>query len=67
MEHDMAYRRKDRNHPPPFWLTFSYFWPNPKIGRWHKRRLSKARRRAWRDPHTRGLAGVESTTNWKGW
>lgn len=45
----------------------------PKCGRnrgdgWFKRRLSKLRRRAWRNPdHPRGLAGLESRVNWKDW
>lgn len=36
-------------------------------GRWMKRILSKARRRAWKDSHERGLVGIESECNWKGW
>jgi len=51
----------------PWWLSFTQVWSGRGIGRWWKRRLSKVRRRAWRDPHQRGLAGIESTVNWKDW
>ena len=50
----------------PF-LNFTSLWAGSKISRYMKRRLSKARRRSWKDPRGRGLAGVESECNWKGW
>jgi len=42
-------------------------WGSRGEGRYYKRRLSKARRRAWRDPHRRGLLHWESICNWKNW
>jgi hypothetical protein len=51
----------------PGWVSFTRVWGSRGAGRWWKRRLSKARRRAWRDTHKRGLSGVESTVNWKDW
>jgi hypothetical protein len=56
----------------PAWVTFSETWGNvPHIGRWYKRRLSKARRRYVRDLLRFGRAkeptGIESEVNWKGW
>lgn len=52
----------------PWWISFSQCWSDtPGEGRFWKRKLSKARRRAWRDPHQRGLAGLESTVNYKTW
>lgn len=43
-------------------------WSCPGKGRYWKRRLSKVRRRAWKDPrHPRGLRGIESICNYKGW
>ena len=40
---------------------------NKGNGRIWKRRLSKARRRAWKDPHQRGLLDAERECNWKCW
>jgi len=50
------------------WLKphFTLFW-NEGLGRWAKRRLSKMRRRAWKDSHERGLSKWESEVNWKLW
>jgi len=42
-------------------------WPGEHVGRYVKRRLSKARRRAWKDAHERGLVGAEREANWKTW
>jgi hypothetical protein len=41
----------------------------PRSGGWFwKRQLSKARRKAWRNPgHWRGLLHWESECNWKRW
>lgn len=38
---------------------------NEGCGRYWKRGLSKARRRAWRDSHQRGLLHYETECNWK--
>lgn len=35
-------------------------------GRYYKRRLSKIRRRAWKQRPRRSLMGIESECNWKG-
>jgi hypothetical protein len=53
--------------PLPPWPVCT--WPGKsRNGRYWKRCLSKARRRAWRDErHPRGLAGWESTVNYKTW
>jgi hypothetical protein len=51
----------------PWWISFSQTWGGRGQGRYWKRLLSKIRRRAWRDPHRRGLAGIESRVNWKDW
>jgi len=40
---------------------------NEGNGRFWKRRLSKARRRAWRDPHQRGLMSAEQECSYKNW
>ena len=51
--------------PNAHWLDQ---WPSIKMGRYMKRKLSKARRRAWKNPdHERGLASLEGEVNWKGW
>jgi len=57
----------------PWYVSFCATWPSRHLGRWMKRRLSKARRRAakaelngYKNPE-RGLASVESETNWKLW
>lgn len=41
-------------------------WPT-NSGKWWKRLLNKARRRAWKDLHQRGLAEKESIVNWRTW
>ena len=48
---------------------WTHMWGGgPGFGRFWKRCLSKARRRAWRNPnHIRGLPRYESECNWKGW
>jgi len=38
----------------------------PRNGKWLKRIRSRARRRAWRDAHERGLAAANSTLNYRG-
>jgi hypothetical protein len=50
-------------------VTFSQMWPSPHEGRYWKRMMSKARRRAWKQ---RGIEGTpinkyESFCNYKGW
>ena len=50
----------------PEWVSFSQVWPGAGVGRWCKRRLSKARRR-WQDSHRRGLASAEAECNYKTW
>ena len=54
-------------YPPAPYISFSQIWPGRGVGRYVKRRLSKARRRAWKDPHQRGVVGVEREANWKTW
>ena len=49
------------------YLKFTKVWCSPGVAKYMKRRLSKVRRRAWRDPHKRGIASVESECNWRGW
>lgn len=52
----------------PWWITITQTWGSKSgNGRYWKRRLSKARRRYWKDTHKRGLMSIESTCNWKGW
>ena len=75
----MCYTNKEHNVPwihngrrMPWWLTFSQVWGTAHEGRFFKRRLSKVRRRAWKDEilrghRPRGLPGAESTVNWKNW
>lgn len=53
-------------------VTFSEIWGKPKVGRFIKRKLSKARRRQWRaevrgERHPRTSEHWESECNWKGW
>jgi len=40
---------------------------NPGFGRYMKRRLSKARRKAWRIRPRHALRHWEAECNWKGW
>ena len=52
--------------------TFSEMWPSVGTGRYWKRRLSKARRRAWKQGRDlwspyRGQLGVEGEVNWRTW
>lgn len=47
--------------------SFTDRWSGRGIGRFWKRQLSKARRRAWKDPHKRGLMNYEHECNWKSW
>lgn len=63
----MSRTRKDhkdyaKNFP---WLWMLFRW-NRGNGKFWKRQLSKARRRAWKDPHQRGLTRYETECNWKG-
>ena len=58
-------------------VSFSEIWMRPHVGRFWKRKLSKARRRAARRlckygeddlaKVERGLSGIEQTCNWKNW
>ena len=49
-------------------VSFFRMWPSEGAGRWTKRKLSKARRKAWKNPgHERGLLSWESECNWKCW
>lgn len=60
----------------PAWASFSIIWPGAHIGRFTKRRLSKARRRFARSlcrfgdrayRHVGNLAGAETEANFKTW
>ena len=56
----------------PRYVHFTQTWGNKRgMGRYWKRQLSKARRRASKAEidgrKVRGLAGIESEVNWKGW
>ena len=56
----------------PWYLTFSQTWGNRKSGRYWKRALSKARRRAWKHELMTGkpynkIVGLESEVNFRGW
>ena len=56
----------------PGYVRITQTWGNKAgLGRWWKRLLSKARRRAARaeinGKRARGLAGKESEVNWRGW
>jgi hypothetical protein len=55
----------------PWYVTFSETWGSRGEGRYWKRQLSKARRRAWRTElaghRPRGLPDIESRVNWKNW
>lgn len=44
---------------------YTFAWHSPHEGRYWKKLLARARRRAWKDPHCRGLVGLERTVNWK--
>lgn len=60
MENMLGYGFEHRRR----WGT--YGWLTPGRGRFVKRRLNKARRRAWLNPqHERGLADFESNCSWK--
>jgi len=71
----MGNRFEDQRRPN--WLSFTQMWcGKPGTGRWHKRLLSKARRRFGRSvcrdgeraySHMGSLLDVESIVNWKGW
>lgn len=51
--------------------TWQCVWRSVGLGRWIKRRLSKARRQAakaeLRGDRPRGVRGIESEANWKAW
>ena len=51
----------------PWYVGWTSIWGKVGRGRWMKRRLSKARRRAWKDSHERGLSVVETEASYKGW
>ena len=42
-------------------------WPQAKEGRFYKRKLSKARRRAWKEKSDKHLTHWESVCNNKNW
>lgn len=47
---------------------YAFTWLTAHSGRYWKRLLSKKRRKTWKDErHQRGLAGLESTVNYKNW
>jgi len=54
-------------------VHFMQIWPGRHQGRYWKRQLSKARRRAWKEEvflgrgNPRGLAAIERECNWKTW
>lgn len=48
-------------------VHFTRMWVHPHIGRFYKRKLSKARRRAWKEKSDKHLVNWESECNWKGW
>ena len=58
-------------------VSFSEIWMRPHVGRFWKRQLSKARRKAAKllcrygeddlAKVERGLSGIEQTCNWKNW
>ena len=59
--------RKDLRYEPE-WVNFSCKWGHAHTGRWLKRRLSKLRRKYWKDErHQRGLPGAEQECNYKNW
>lgn len=72
------YRRNPGKFPhndkrrPPWFVSVFMQWTrhgnHSGNGKFWKRQLSKVRRRAWKDErHPRGLAGMESTVNYKTW
>jgi len=54
----------------PWWLSGTHVWSEGQ-GRFWKRQLSKARRRAWKYEVRTGkplnITSIESEVNWKGW
>lgn len=50
-------------------VTCTQMWLSEHEGRYWKRQLSKARRRAWKQDGIEGkpINIYESTCNWKGW
>lgn len=54
-------------------IFFMQIWPGRKQGRYWKQKLSKARRRAWKEEvffgrvNPRGLRRIETECNWKTW
>ena len=55
------------HHYTPEWLPFTRIWHSEKIGRFCKRQLSKARRRAWKYGEWHGLERWNRECNWKMW
>lgn len=54
------------------YATYFGQWGGPGDGKFWKRKMHKARRRAWKDEYLRGRThfrgmGVEGEVNWKGW
>ena len=48
-------------------VHFTRMWVHPHIGRFYKRKLSKARRCAWKEKSDTHLVNWESECNWKNW
>ena len=63
----MGWRQLYKRGYYAWYLGYGNIWNGRKQGRFWKRCLSKARRRAWKDSHQRGLKHYESQCNWKCW
>jgi len=48
-------------------VSFTEMWVHPHIGRFYKRKLSKARRRAWKEKSDAHLVHWESVCDEKNW
>ncbi len=64
LNHRRAWKELGKRISP--YASWTGRW-NRGEGRYWKRKLSKARRRSWKDPHNRGLLNVERECNWKNW
>ena len=62
MGHRFVLERMEKAH-----VRFTEMWIYPHIGRYYKRKLSKARRRSWKEQSDKHLVSWESECNWKGW
>ncbi len=72
----MGWRQIQKHGGYPKWVGFGNLWNTPGIGRYWKRQLSKARRRAWRQGRAdrgediggyRGQHAYETECNYKSW